>query len=253
VLTKAQAIFAAPVILAALVGRGHERPWARGLQALLGGAVMSAVLVLPYVARGALPNIVQALGRLATHDSLSAYGANVWWIVTWVLRVRDVAGEWGWWRALTQDVRILSITRAVELGVPNPRIIGMAIVGLLSAWGAWRAWRSSSHAHIAALAGWCAFAYALFAAQVHENHLYLAVPFLIVAGGLDGRYRRLCWTVSTILSLNLLLFYGLGRGAPDVLRRSWTIVDASVILAFVSVAVFVRATREVSSNLELRS
>ena len=242
-LTKAQAIFTAPVILAALVARRHDRPWRRALLGALGGATTSVIVTAPYIARGAWPNVMQALGRLATHDSLSAYGANVWWIVTWVLRVFDVAGEWGWWRAITQDVRILAISRAVALGVPNPRLVGMAIVGGLCAWGAWRAWRSSSTAHAAALAGWSAFAYALFAAQVHENHLYLAVPFLVVAGGLDRRYRRLCWAVSMILSLNLVLFYGFGRDWPDVVHRSWTVIDASVWLAFGSLAVFTWATR----------
>ena len=83
----------------------------------------------------------------------------------------------------------------------------------------------------------------LFAAQTHENHLYLAVPFLVLAAGLDRRYRPTCWAASAILSLNLVLFYGFGRGLPHVLYRSWTVIDASVLLAFVSIGVFVTATK----------
>lgn len=248
VLTKAQAVFVAPVILAALAGGSHPRAWRRFLHGMVGAATAGTLILLPYVARGALPNVLEAVSSLARHDSLSAYSANFWWIVTWVLRVLDVAGEWGWWRALTQELRILGIQRTMELGVPNPRLVGLAIVGTLNAWAAWRAWRSRSNAQMAALAGWSAFAYATWAAQVHENHLYLAVPFLVLAGGLDRRYRTVCWAVSAILSLNLLLFYGLGREMPDILHRDWTGIDASVLLAVVSVVVFVGSTRVIARN-----
>jgi len=87
--------------------------------------------------------------------------------------------------------------------------------------------------------GLTAWAYALLAAQVHENHLYLAVPFLAVAAGLDRRYASLCWTVSIIATLNLYLFEGLGLGWPPLVDRSATVVDASVLLAGVNVVAFV--------------
>ena len=236
VLTKPQAIFVCPVIGAILISR---RPgWRRAMEAMLGAAVTSSIVLLPYVARGAWANMVQALGRLATHDMLSANTANLWWIVTWILRVVDVAGEWGWWRALSQEVRILAISRAVALGYPNARVIGMALVAAACAWATWRA-RAASLAQAAALAGWSAHAYALLAAQVHENHLYLAVPFFSIAAGLDRRYRAVLWWVSAIFALNLLLFYGLGRGLPFPLERHWTGIDTSVLLAFVNVGVFI--------------
>jgi hypothetical protein len=258
VLTKAQAIFAAPVIMAALMGGARPlltggarplltggargQPWRRFLHGAIGGTLMSAALLLPYLARGAWANVVQAVGRLATRDALSANGANLWWVATWILRAWDVHGEWGWGRALTQEVRILSITRAMEIGVPNPRVLGISIVGLLCAWAMREAWRSQSSARVAALAGWSAYAYALFAAQVHENHLYLAMPFFVVAGGLDRRYRPLCWAVSAIVSLNLLLFYGLGQDAPEILHRDWTGLDGSVLLAVASLVTFAWGT-----------
>jgi hypothetical protein len=251
VLTKPQAIFVCPVIGVALVAAGYRlqaagNTSARGLrpplQAVAAAFFVSAAVLLPYALRGAWPNLTQALGRLATHDMLSANAANVWWIFTWVLRVLDVAGEWGWRGALMQETKILAISRAIALGYPNARTIGSVLVAAACAWAAWQARRAASAAALAALAGWSAWAYALLAAQVHENHLYLAVPFFIAAAALDRRYAAAMWWVSGIFTLNLLLFYGLGRGMPWPVERRWTGIDASVLLAVVNVAVFIWAT-----------
>jgi hypothetical protein len=51
------------------------------------------------------------------------------------------------------------------------------------------------------------------------------------------------WALSAVVCLNLLLFYGLGRGMPPLIRRSWTGIDASVLLALANAGVFVAATR----------
>jgi hypothetical protein len=243
VLTKAQPIFVAPAIAAALVWRHRDAApraiaWAAG-----GGAIVCALAIGPYVARGAWSNFTQAVGRLATHDMMSAEAANVWWIATWALRVLDVAGEWGWHDALTQQVRILGISRAIALGYPNPRVIGLCLVAAAIAWTVWRMRRAQSLADVAALTGWSAFAYAQLAAQVHENHLYLALPFFTVAAGLDRRYRPILYGASAVFMVNLLLFYGLGRGMPAPLDRRWTGIDMSVLLACVSVGLLLWSAR----------
>jgi hypothetical protein len=54
--------------------------------------------------------------------------------------------------------------------------------------------------------------------------------------------------VSAILTLNLLMFYGFGRGLPHPIERGWTGVDASVLLAFVSLGVFGWTTRQLAMN-----
>ena len=108
VLTKAQPIFLMPVLAAVLL-RSTPAGLGRFGRAAAGAAVVAGAVLLPFVARGAWANLVQAIGRLAKQDMLSGNAANVWWIFTWVLRVLDVAGEWGWRRALTQEVRILAI------------------------------------------------------------------------------------------------------------------------------------------------
>lgn len=242
-LTKAQAIFVMPVIAALLFWRSPSQRWRLPASAAIAGTVTSSLLVLPYIVRGAWANLVQAVGRLAAQDMISAQAVNVWWIFTWVVRVLDSVADWGWWRALTQEVRILAISVAVQAGYPNARVIGLLMVSCAIAWAVWRARRISSLAGAAALTAWCAYAYMLLAAQVHENHLYLTVPLLAIAAGLAPRYRRIFWSVSAIAALNLYLFYGSSPGHPPIIQRNWTIVDTTVVLSFVNVGVFVWFTR----------
>jgi hypothetical protein len=152
------------------------------------------------------------------------------------------------WSALTMKTRILQITD-FERFYPNPKPFGSLLVVAAIGWGLWRARRGLPLAGAALLAGWCVFAYAMFGIQVHENHLYLAVPFFVIAGGLDRSLRPLCWTISALVAINMYLFYGLGDGRPPVIDRSWTVVDMSILLAFVHVGVFVSCTRRLVAHV----
>ncbi len=239
VLTKAQGVFAAPVVLALLAWRDAPPRWRMTGLAASGAAPVAALALLPFVQRGAWANLTQALGRLATHDMLSAQAANVWWIFTWVLRVLDAGPVWGWWRAWTQQVRILGISRAIALGYPNARVVGLAAVAVAIAWACWRARRCRTLADASALAAWSMYAYALLAAQVHENHLAPAIWLLVPAAALDRRYRGIFWALSAVVGLNLYLFYGLGTGWPPLVSRTVTGIDATVWLALFNVGTFV--------------
>ncbi|HKW02501.1 MAG TPA: hypothetical protein VJN96_21935 [Vicinamibacterales bacterium] len=218
ILTKAQAVFVVPAIVITLVARDARL---RALvAAVASGTITGIVVISPFVIRGAGRNLAQAVGRLATHDMLSGQAANIWWIVTWVLRVAAAWTEWGARRALTQIIDILAISRAVELGYPNARSVGLTLVAIAIAWGCWRMRHLTRLAEAAALAAWCAYAYAMLAAQVHENHWYPAVPLLVLAAAADRRYRGMLAAVSVIAALNLYLFYGLGADWPAVTHRT---------------------------------
>ena len=130
--------------------------------------------------------MIQAVSRLAAHDMLSGNALNAWWVVTWIVRSLDGL-ERGWLTAFTTPVRILAASRFMEVGYPNPKPIGTALVLVAIGWGIWRGRRLGRLADWAFLGGWCVFAYAMFGAQVHENHLYLAVPWLAIAAGLGTR------------------------------------------------------------------
>jgi hypothetical protein len=110
-------------------------------------------------------------------------------------------------------------------------------------WGLVGVWRRPSPARITATAAWSLYAYALFAAQVHENHLAPAIVLLAPAAAMDARFRPVFWATTAVVVLNLYLFYGLGEGWPSLVPRLATGIDASVLLAFASLGVFAWFTR----------
>jgi len=125
----------------------------------------------------------------------------------------------------------------------SARTVGLVVVGSLIVWGLVQMWRRPSFPIVLATAAWTMFGYAMFAAQVHENHLAPAVVLLAPAAAAEPRFRWIFWALTAIVALNLYLFYGLGEGWPAVFSRQVTYVDASVVLAAVSLATFVWFSR----------
>jgi hypothetical protein len=244
VMTKVQAIFAVPVAgLVLWAGKSH-----RSLRMLLSVGSFTAavtVMVLPFMIRGALPNVVQGVSALLRHDMLSGTAANLWWIVTWVLRASYAVQDLGVFNAWTMTVPILGISRTVELGYPNPRLIGALMTAGAVGWAFWRGHRAigastTSHGLGVALAAgaFAVHAYFVLAVQVHENHLYLALPLLAAAAAALPLLRPPLVALSAISALNLWLFYGFGRDFP-LPPRHFTILDATVVLSALNVAALV--------------
>ena len=234
-LTKAQGVFIAPVVALAAWNTGHKR----GLAVMAAGAAAAATLaVAPFVLAGAWRNLVQGVGSLLRHDMLSADAANLWWIVTYVLRAMYAVHDLGAWGAWTMTVRILGISRVVALGYPNPRAFATAAVVAAALWAAWRVRRSREVSLMVAAAAFIVHAYFVLGVQVHENHLYLAVPLLGAAAAVYPRLRPVFYGVSVVFALNLWLFFGLGRGFPLPARNA-TLVDSTVLLALVNCALLI--------------
>jgi hypothetical protein len=246
-LTKAQGIFVAPAVALAIWTRGApDRRFARLIAAAAGGLAVSIAAIAPVAAAGGWPNMVQALGRLATHDMLSANAANLWWVIGYLLRAWYSMHDLGVWAALTAPARILNISRVVELGYPNPRTIGIGLTIAAIAWALWIAHESAIKSAtrnpqaaldvwlLAAVGGFCVHAYAVLSAQVHENHLFAAVPLLVLASAGRRAFRPIAVGVSAVVALNLNLFYGFGEGIGYALPRGLTIIDPTVIVALVN-------------------
>lgn len=252
-LLKLQAVFAVPVA-ALLLWHASRRPLHASVIAAASALAVATLSLLPFVLRGALPNVAQGVGSLLRHDMLSGTAANAWWIVTWILRASYAAGDLGTWEAWTLPVRILGIRRLMELGYPNPRPLATALVIGLSVWGFHRAQRAAttrpSPVVLLASGAFAVHAYFMLGVQVHENHLFLALPLLAAVAAVDPRYRAVAGTISAVMTLNLLLFYGIGRDLPP-LPRTATIIDATVLLSIVHVAIFTwhgRVLQQVTSQ-----
>jgi hypothetical protein len=235
VLTKAQGLFIAPAVALAVWTTGmRQGRAARVLSAAAGALAAGVAIVAPVAAAGGWPNMVQALGRLAQHDMLSANAANLWWVIGYLLRAWYSMHDIGAWAALTAPARILGIQRVIEIGYPDPRTIGIVLTIGAAAWALWVARGARDLWLLAGAAAFTVHAYATLSAQVHENHLFAAVPLLVLASSGRRVFWKICAAVSAVVALNLNLFYGFGDGIGYALPRRMTIIDVTVIVALVN-------------------
>jgi len=123
-LIKPQAVVLGPALCVAAWNAAPDGIARRFALVAAGGAAVTAIVVGPIIAAGAFPNLMLAMSRLVHHDMISGNACNLWWVVDYVLRVAYSVHDLGWWNAITMRVRILAITRVIELGYPNPRIVG---------------------------------------------------------------------------------------------------------------------------------
>ena len=237
-LTKPQAILLAPILALAAWRLGSYRGAAL---AAVGGASTAAVIVLPFALAGALPNMWLAFGSFyARRDVLSGNAANLWWIVTYVLRAWYQIPRVGVVGAYLAPVRrILAISTIQEIGLPNPRPFGTVLVLAASAWGLWRLRDARDLARHALGAAFVVHAFFVLGVGIHEHHMMLAVPLLALAAALRPGLRPLFYVVSGIVALNLNLFNGLGRGFGWGIPRGLLVIDLSVLLAIANVAALV--------------
>ncbi|MBI2833684.1 MAG: hypothetical protein HYX76_04590 [Acidobacteria bacterium] len=238
-LTKVQAILIVPVVGLLLWNAAWRRRPAISTAVLSLVATM-IVVVAPVAVAGGGRNMAQALVSLGRHDMLSGYAANLWWVVTYVMRAVYATPSLGALTAWTMHVRILAISTVTELGYPNPRVIGLLLVLSVWAWTLWRHRMMRDLVHAAAVGGFLVHAYYVLSAQVHENHLYLALPLVALAAARWPPYRPLFWMISAVFALNLNLFYGLSEGLGYAVPRGVTLVDATVVLAVLNIALFAR-------------
>ena len=214
------------------------------MSAAAGGVAVSIAVVAPVVAAGGWPNMLQALGRLAHHDMLSANATNLWWVIGYLLRVRysvhDMGRVGGGHRA-GEDSRHPARHRHRLSGSAHDRHraddrrgrVG-ALDGLSIATIARLRTPQSTSGCLAGVGAFLVHAYATLSAQVHENHLFAAVPLLVLASAGRRAFRPICLGVSAVVALNLNLFYGFGDGIGYALPRAITIVDLTVIVALVN-------------------
>lgn len=227
-LLKPQAVLFFPVLIAVWLRRGRLAGACRGLA---GAAAAFIACLIPFAAAGTLPNLAAALRTLGRHDMISGNACNLWWLIGYGVQMKDAihsgasAGA-----ALAVPVDIVSVTRLVSLGFPNPRYIGVALLAITALVAVRAVWRRPDAERAAIAAALVVCSYFVLAAQVHENHFWPAVPLLIVAAALNPRYRGPAVVLSALFALNLVVFYGLGRTEPVIVPRRLGI-DVTVVIA----------------------
>jgi dolichyl-phosphate-mannose-protein mannosyltransferase len=237
-LTKPQALLLAPILALGAWRTGGMRAL---VAAATGGLVTAGVIVLPYALVGALPNMWLAFGSFyARRDILSGYAANIWWVANYVLRAWNQIPRLGVAGAYLAPVRrIMAISTFQDYGFPNPRPFGTLLVLIASGWGLWRIRRARDLAVHALGAAFIVHAFFVLSVGVHEHHMMLAVPLLALAAALRPALRRLFWTISLIVALNMNLFYGIGLGLGWTPPRGLLLIDLSVLLSLANIAALV--------------
>ena len=217
-LTKPQAVFVLPAI-AIVLWRHSPR---QALIAAGAGAAFAGASFAFFAWRGGLAPIWRSIADNIP-DMVSGQAANVWWVLTWwVQRSSGVA------------VGVRSAADLAASGYPGVNALGVGLAGVTLLWGLWRSRRVTTIDDGALCAAWCVHAYATLSIAVHENHLALAVPFLMVAAGLRRELRPLAAAVTLIVTANMALFYGFGeagwRLTPSYARTVIPGIAAGVII-----------------------
>lgn len=245
VMTKPQATLVGPVVVWLLWRTAGVSGVARA------GAAFSAtalVILLPFALRGALSNMWLAFGSFyERRDTMSAFAANVGWLINWGLRSWFGLPELGW-RAFLQVVpRPLAISRFQELGYANPRPIAASMIVACLTWATWTIRQARDLGTIAALGALTVHAVFVLNVGMHESHQLLEIPLLVLAASLRPDLRALAVTVSAIVALNINTYYGIGLGWGWAVPRSITGVDLIVALAIANVTTLVWLAVRVTS------
>jgi hypothetical protein len=232
-MTKPQALLIGPALVTAL--GLSPRALVRAACACL---VVVALALLPFALAGALPNMSLAVGSwYGRRDIMSGNAANLWWIVTWVERAYFMIPEFGFPGAYLEPVvRPLAISSFMEVGFPNPRPLGTLLVAATCGWGWWTLRTRRDLVSHLLLAAFTVHAFFALGVGVHEHHMMLAVPLLGLAAALEPRLRAVWAAVSLVCALNMNLFYGISIGWGWAFPRRATLIDASVVLAAVNLA-----------------
>jgi Gpi18-like mannosyltransferase len=186
-LTKPQAWILLPVIGMGLLFWYGRRGAILGT---IGGAVASAVVLLPWIVTNRLHHaerFIEALNhKSANAQALTAQAHNLWWIPTLL--------EW----------RFINDWELV-LGPISYRMIGLTLVLALVALVVQRMPGLRPRDRLFSFIGLLTVGWFVVTVRAHENHLFMALPFLAVAWALDRRYGAVFVLASASLLLNLAL------------------------------------------------
>ncbi len=172
--------------LATLVTSGFRRLLTGGLAGI--GTFLAGFLPFLLAGRGA--QITQRL--LSDVDAMpfaSVNGHNLWWLLApW----RPASDPW--------------------LGPLTPKMIGLALFGICYLGILWWIWTRRGPARTGGLGGqspWyvataaVAVCFFTFSTHMHENHLYPALPFLMLMAGRDRRWAWIMGLVGLSLLVNM--------------------------------------------------
>jgi hypothetical protein len=103
----------------------------------------------------------------------------------------------------------------------------------------WIGRRTRDLSLLAAVGAFSVHAYAVLGAQVHENHLFAAMPLLVIASTVRRRFVPILAGVSVFLTLSMLFYFFSDQESRWALPRSLTLLDTTLLLAVFNCGLFV--------------
>ena len=233
-LVKPQGALLLPTLVVVTLRESGVRTW---LRCLLAGAVVAAVILMPWWSQGYLLSALDGCRRPLTQTTLAPLGLNVWWIGGFEM-TRAKLGGW-------PLAAIVSIDEFETWSGFDPRLVArglLALSTLLNVTLLARAPRADRR-FIPLSVILQVHAYALLATSVHENHTFLAVMLVPLLVGVWPQALPALVSTSAFLFASLFFTAGLGR---HVTRMRWveaiklsTVLDMSVIAAALHVVLVV--------------
>lgn len=208
-------------------------------------AGVAAIVVGPFLAFGDPGQLGRALMINLREDLLSGDALNLWWVATWIFQVAHN----GWAALHVPMLRVHASSAAAVLGF-HPRPFATVLVMTASLWAFARVRRAWSLPAAAALGALSVHTYFVLAIAVHENHLVYSVPLAAVAMLCWREYMNIFLALSAMVSINLVLFYGLGRdfstpsGASYFLPLTVVLSLANVLFLAMHWRAFLRRTKQ---------
>jgi hypothetical protein len=243
-LIKPTVALALPVIFLATA----KTAWPR---IVIGGALVTALVFVPYALAGTLDTAIVHIGRLFSQDRVSGGYANPWWLIGHAAMVLREKAEWA---DPIDYVRRDAFTQPLGL-------IGFLAAGLVAAWILFLARRIRNPRSVAYVSALLLFVWGVLTIGVHDNHNHPLFLLLVATGLASPFLRGFTLVAATSTLLGSVCLHGLGRFygpqwrtvlplADSVARlRMAAGFDLTLILSVVNCALLLVALRRLRQTL----
>jgi hypothetical protein len=166
-----------------------------------GGALVTALVFVPYAFAGTLETAAIHIARIFSQDRVSGGYANPWWLVGHAASI---------WRDKAEWADPIDYVRRDSFALPLG-LIGFVIAGVVAAWVLFRSRRIANPRAVAYVSALLLFIWGMLTIGVHDNHNH-PLFLLLVATGLGTPFLRgFAATAATSTLLGSLCLHGLGR------------------------------------------
>lgn len=178
VLTKPQALALAPLLMFLVLRRASVR---QRVAAAAASALVTLAVLLPFIAYGALPEVLAAVRAMAgLHANTQNSADNLWTLLPVWRLAGSAVGPFG---------EVPDETPAFA-GV-SYRDAGIAAFAILQVFTLARLWRGATPPQVAQAAAVLSLGFFFINTRMHVNYVFLTFPFLCALAGTNGLATRL--------------------------------------------------------------